>query len=201
MKIQASKKVFALGSIALLGIGALGGAFLFPHTITHEVTKEVPVETIKEVPVEKIVDHNITVNVPVDNGKLAAVEQYAFDHDGNLSFVIDGLKDKDVAKIADRIILLGDFEAMAMNRVKSDGFITANKEVVNGITLYKGDLERLRLASDNVRFLSVDFDNKDADVLVPATFEQHGIKYSATFLVSYRNDAFYDIEVDSLTQS
>lgn len=76
-----NKKI--IGAIVVagtLGLGVLGGAYLFP--VTHTVEKPVEViktvEVTKEVPVEKIVYQDKVVSV--DNGNLDTVMTYIHDN-------------------------------------------------------------------------------------------------------------------------
>lgn len=205
MKTQ-TQSVLKYAIVAIVGIlvGMAGIAFTMePKTVVetkvveHNIT--VPVEKIvtKEVPVEVIK----TVNVSVDNGKLDVVLQHIYDNDGNVEYLVDSLKDTEVAQIADRVVFINDVKALAVQAVKKDAFDILDKEVVSGEELDDKDMEKLKVYSDDDKVIvsDVDFDDSDATVSVDVRFEQDSTLYDATFTVEVRDGAVDDVELDSVS--
>jgi len=177
-------KIIAVGAAsAVIGLGL--GYGLAPEN-TVEVpgetkivkeTVEIPVETIKEVEVIKEV--NVTKEVLVDNGKLDDVLTHIYDNDGSIEYIIDDLDDDEVYLIADRVVLVNEFKKLAVDAVESELIDEVDKMVVSGVELDEDDVERLRIDGDldEVVINDIDFEDKDATVVVTGTFEQDDIEY------------------------
>lgn len=202
-----AKKSIALklvaGGLVVAAAGMAAGAMLFPVTHETTVTKEViktvevpgPVTTevqTVEVPVEKV--------VYVDNGKLADVLQSIYDADGDVQYVTTDLDDTEIALIADRLVWDNDVLAIAENAVRDQAFDVLHKELINGTKLDRTDMERLRVMNDkgDMSIVDRDYDDKDADVLVMAKFEQDDVKYEADFLVVIKDGELDDVVVDDI---
>jgi hypothetical protein len=197
-----SKILTVAGAGALLvGAGAFVGSQAFPKTV--EVQKDVIVEKTvfvdKLVPVEVIKE--VKVTEAVDNGKLDLVLQEIYDNDGSVEYLIDDLKDDEVDLIADRIILVNDFKDLAIAELRKNLFDELDGEVVGSETLDEGDMERLRINDDANEIVidDIDFDDKDADLILTGTFEQDDIKYAFEATVSFK-DGEVD-EIDSVSVS
>jgi hypothetical protein len=196
-------KVIAAAVVGIL-VGAAGVSVMTEpkvvvetKVVEHNIT--VPVETIvtKEVPVEVIK----TVNVSVDNGKLDTVLQHIYDNSGNVEYLVEDLKDSEVAEIADRVVFINDVKSMAVDAVRSEAFDILDKEVVDGEELDDKDMEKLKVYSDDDKVIvsDVDFDDSDATVTVDVRFEQDDVLYDATFTVEVRDGAVEDVELDSVS--
>ncbi|HEY9705828.1 MAG TPA: hypothetical protein V6C58_25555 [Allocoleopsis sp.] len=190
------KKILAVtgASVLLLGAGAFAGAQLFPK----EVVKEVPVEKVvtveKEVPVEVVKE--VKVTQLVDNGKLDMVLKEIYDNNGNVAYLTDDLEDDEISQIADRIVLVNDFKSLAVQEVRSNLFDELDGETFNLVTFDDKDMERLRINddADEIVIEDIDFEDKDAELLVTGTFEQDNVKYKYEALVEFK-----DGEVDEIS--
>jgi hypothetical protein len=158
----------------------------------------VVVEKLVNVTVEKQVP--VTVEKLVDNGKMAAVMQAIYDNDGKVEFVIDGLKDSEVSQIADRFVLVNDFKSMAIAEVKKNLADLVDKEVVSGSTIDDKDVERVRLNDDANEIVvdDIDFEDKDATLLVSGTFEAEDVKYEFEVSVDIKDGEVDDSSLESL---
>lgn len=198
------KIIAAVSGVALLGLGALGGAQLFP--VTHEVTKEV----IKEVPGQSVIvpgpiqiqtiEKNITVEVPVDNKNLKQVLEFLHDEKGNVTYVTKDLDKGELDKVVDRIIFLNDVKARSEAFIRGNAADELHRELINGTRLDRNDIKRVRVKDDlgDVKVLDQDFDNQDAEVLVSATFTQGSVDYEGSFKVIFKDDKLDDVLVDSV---
>lgn len=195
-------KLTASGLIVAIA-GMAGGAMLFPVEHTTEVPVEVikTIEVIKEVSVPGPVQTVYEVReVAVDSGKLDEVLTAIYDADGDLEFVTDGLKESEIAEIADRLVFEFDVKAMAAQAVARDAIDTLHKEELGAVKFDEDDMERLRIQDDRgeIEVLDRDFEDGDAEVKVTAFFEQDDVKYAADFLVLIKEGKVDDIEVDSI---
>lgn len=196
-----------VGGVLLLGAGAYAGANLFPKTIEHTSTVEkivtVDHNVTVEVPVEKIVYQNVTKEVLVDNGNLFTVEKFIWDNSGDIEFLTHDLKEKEIEKIADRIIFVNDIESMAVQDVKDRAFDKLDGKEVGGKTLIEKKMSGLRVKDDysDIKMLNTDFEYQDADVLVNARFLYDDTDYyNVTFRVSYLDNHYDNIVIDSINK-
>lgn len=202
---QSVLKVIAAAIVGIL-VGAAGVAVMTePQTVVetqdveHNISVPYEVPVFIEVPVEVI--KTVNVSVPVDNGKLDVVLQHIYDNDGSIDYLVEDLKDTEVAQIADRIVFINDVKSLAVSAVKNDAFDILDKEVVDGEELDDKDMEKLKVYSDDDKVLvsDVDFDDSDATVSVDVRFEQDDVLYDATFTVEVRDGAVSDVELDSVS--
>ena len=206
--METSKIVGAsvIGAVLLVG-GAIAGASMFPVTNTvtveHNNTVNVPVEKIvyQDKIVEKIVNQTVTVDVPVDNGNLNTVLQYVYDENGNINYLVDDLKEKEMNQIVDRIVFVNDVKAIAVGEVEDRAFDELDRMDVGTVRLDNKDMSRLRIKDEysDINVTDIDFDNKDSTVMVSTTFENDEVKYDAVFEVAIKDNKFDDIRVDSVT--
>lgn len=200
-----SKKAVAMviGGLVLLGGGAAIDHHFLPVVKTVEVEKVVTQEVVKEVPgPERIVEKTVEVAGPVqlvDNEKLADVLEYIWDNDGNVSVVLDDLEESEVAEIADRMVMVSDFQALAMDAAREQARTELHRETVNGTRLDKEDIERLKVQEDDVLTDVTDWDDKDAEVTVPVFFEQDDVKYKADIIVSFKDGELDEVLADSVS--
>jgi hypothetical protein len=199
-----SKLVKALaigGTAAGLIVGGLGGALLFPKEVINVVevpyevqveiekivnqTIEVPVEIIKEVEVEKIVE--------VDNGNLDLVLDYIYS--GNVTLITEDLDEDEVDQVVDRIIFLNDIEAVAEQYVKDNIKEEVDRERVGGIRLYEELIDRLRLDKD-VIVEDIDFKYNDATVKLTGSFRQDKDWFNYEAEVIFVNGEVDDFKVE-----
>jgi hypothetical protein len=157
-----------------------------------------PVIVEKNVTVEKIV--TVDKIVEVDNGKLDAVMQSIYDNDGSVEFVTEDLKDSEVSQIADRFVLVNDFKSLALSEVRKNLADLVDKEVVSGVTIDDKDVERVRLNDDANEIVvdDIDFEDKDAVMLVTGTFEQDDVKYEFEVSVEFKDGSVDDSSLESL---
>jgi hypothetical protein len=207
------EKIKKIGGAILAGvvIGAAGmgiGAVAFPKEVPGPVVKEVvevpgptvveTVEVVKEVPV------NVTVEVPVDNGNLDMVLEHVYDNDGKVQYLTDDLDDDEVDQIVERIAFVNDIKALAVAEVEAEGADELDKEVFKDadgkIEFDEDDIDRFRVQDDDDEVVidDIDFEDKDADVLVTVKVEQDDEEFNVTYLVEVKDGEVDDIEVESI---
>ena len=198
-------KAVALGGVVVASAlaGGLATSLMvepvqLPAEIEYvNVTVPGPVQTVEvQVPVEKIV----TVEKLVDNGQLAEVEQAIIDNKGDVSFCTNELDDDEAALVGDCLVLTNDFKEIAMQEAKKEIADLVDKEVVSGVTLDEDDVERIRLNDDldEVTVTSLDFEDKDANVVVSGTFEHDDVKYDFEVEVEFKDGEVEDVSLESL---
>lgn len=200
------KKTKLVGSIVagavLLGAAFAGGVISTPTPEPVVVEKVVVSEKIVEVKVPGPVQYlpGEVKTVEVDDGKLDEVLQAIYDNDGDVAFVTTDLKDSEVADIADRFVLVNDFKAMALDEVKKNIADLVDKEVVANVTIDDKDVERIRLNDDANEIIvdDIDFDDKDATLLVTGTFEADDVKYEFEVAVDVKDGSVDDSSLESL---
>jgi hypothetical protein len=126
--------------------------------------------------------------------------QAIYDNDGKVEFVVDDLKDSEVELIADRFVLVNDFKALALAEVKKNLADLVDKEVVSGVTIDDKDVERVRLNddADEITVDDIDFEDKDASLLVTGTFEQDDVKYEFEVSVDIKDGEVDDSSLEAL---
>jgi hypothetical protein len=205
-KSKLVKGLFAAGAgVILLGAGAYAGSQMFPVEITKtftvekivpvEVIKEVQVEVIKEVPVEKIVE--------VTDTKLDSVLQHIYDNEGNVQYLTEDLDDDEVALIADRIVFINDIKKLSVDAVKNELFDELDGELVGLVELDDRDMEKLKVADEHEDLIieEVDFEDKDAEVIVTGTFKQDDVKYDFEVVVIFKDGEYDEMDITSVTPS
>lgn len=192
-------KIIAVG-LGSLVLGGAVGALAFPQTETVEVEKvvekevvkevEVPVEVVKEVPVE------VTVEVPIDSGNLDMVLDHIYDNDGSVDYLTNDLDDDEVEKIVDRIVFINEVKKMAVDAVESELFDELDGELYGSVEFDEDDMERLRVDDDDDEIVidDVDFDDRDADVIVTGSFEQDDVEYEFEAVVEFKDGEFDEIK-------
>lgn len=181
--------ILAIIGIALLVFGGVFGAVAFSK------------ETVKEVPTEVEVEKIVEVEKLVDNGNLAILEQYIFDHDGNLTELeADDLDEDEMSLLIERINFLKDLKIKALEEVKKELFDEVDGKKVGKVKLEEDELERLKLddEDDEVIVSDIDFEDKDAIVTVKGTFEQDDEEYEFEVEVEFKDGVIKGLEVTSL---
>lgn len=199
MKKNAKKVATAIGLGALLvGAGLGAGAYLFPREVT--VVKTVPgPEKIVEVPVEKIVEVENTVEVPVDNGNLEMVLDELVKKDGSVEYLTDGLEDDEVDMIVERLFLTKEWESLAIKKVKDKAGRELDGEEADNVSIDEDDISTLNIKEDEVVFEDIDFDDHDADVLVPFSFRQDDDRFDAVARVTILDGEIEDLVIEDLS--
>jgi hypothetical protein len=151
-----TKKALAIGAAVILAgaAGAIGGALLSPvekvtvEYQTKEIVKtiEVPVEVIKEVPVEKIV----TVEKLVDNGDLALVTQRLEDLGvfEDAAEVVEEIKAEDAALA----LAVAEIKDKFADVLEDEGIVDDEDEV---------SLVTIKSSYEDVEVVDSDFDNDE----------------------------------------
>jgi len=195
-KKENTKIASALVKVAAISsglvIGGIGGYFLHqPQQV--EVEKIVVHNNTVEVPVE--VPVNVTKEILVDNGKLAEVEQFIYDNQGNVNLITSDLKDDEVDQIVDRIVFVNEFKKFAVDAINKDLLYKVDGLTVNNKTIDKRYINTLRIDSDldEISIVSVNFDDKDVTFKVTGSFRQDDKAYNYT-----SNVVFYNGNFDSL---
>lgn len=193
-KEQKSKVVKAVGITALVvcsaALGAVGHALVAqPQVVEKPVVVEKVINQTVEVPVVKEVPVEVVKLVNVTDDRLDVVLQHIFDNEGNVEYLTDDLKDSEVAEIADRVVLVNEFKSLAVSEVKKELADLVDKEVVAGETIKDDDVERVRVDDDaeEVKIADIDFDDKDAEVIVTGSFEADDIKYKFEVEVVFKD--------------
>lgn len=197
MEKQTIKKVnAAAASVALLGVGAFGGAVFMPQTVTEvvDLTEEQSAIAFNNGfetgfdqgvdSVEPVVINNtefINNTEYVDNGNLDEVLLFAMDNDGDLQVTTDGLFDDERDEIVDRIISINDWKSEAENIVKSRFDIELERQ--HGFD--KRDVSRVVIDSDDTSIGNVDFDLEDALVSLEVEFRVDSVIYTADVDVEF----------------
>lgn len=192
-------------AVAALGVGgAIGYNIVEPEVetkveyIINETVVELPAKVIVE---EKIVNNtieipvNVTEYVEVDNENLNVVLDHIYDNDGDIEYIIDDLDNDEVEKIAYRVILVNEFKKLAVDAVESELIDELDKMVVGGVTLDEDEVERLRIDSDldEIVVNDIDFEDKDATIVVSGTFEHEDVDYEYTVDVVFKDNEFDEI--------
>ena len=191
---ETMKKIGAVAGIGLIaGAGGVAlGSSAFPQTITEEVEVERLVETevevIKEVEVERIVE--------VDNENLDLVLEYAYDNDGDLELVVDGLFDDELDEVVDRIVQLQDWKAEGSNIVKSQ----FSRELDRQHNFDRRDVSRIRVDESSTSVSNVDFKYGDAVVTLEVEFRYNNDLYEAEVEVVYYDGKALPIDIVSVNQ-
>lgn len=203
-KNEFGKKALAVaGAIGLIA-GGLAGATLFPVektetvvekvNVTVEVPVEVPVEVVKEVMVEKV--------VKVDNMNLPLVYQYIVDQEGDLTELdISEIDDMGVDELVSQIVFVNDIKSLAIAEVKSEIADLVDKVVVSNVTLDEDDVERVRINDDfdEVKVDSIDFEDKDAKLLLTGSFEHDDLDYEFEVEVKVKDGEVDDSKLVSVS--
>lgn len=200
-KVMKVLKVVGAG-VLLLGVGAFAGSQMFPKTI--ESVEYKTVEVLKEVPVIEFQDKIVEVEkvVEVESGNMDLVLQHIYDNEGNIEYITEDLDDDELDLIVDRVILVNDFKALALDSVKKDLFDELDGEVVNGTTLDDKDMEKLKLDSDSVDVIveDIDFEDLDAELLVTGSFRQDDDKFDFEARVVFKDNEYDELEIVSVTK-
>jgi hypothetical protein len=202
-KNKTALKITAGGLIVALA-GMAGGAMLFPVEKEVIVPVHVPGETkyVTEFvdvpgPVQFVYEER---EVLVDNGNLQLVLEEIYDADGDVSYLTAGLDDDELDMIVERIVFQSEAKIIAENAVKSKAFSELHRDDSTGTRLHKDDMRGLKLDSDDTVFDVIDFDDKDAEVLVKITFRQGSERFEAVLSVLVRDGEYDDIAVESVTK-
>lgn len=158
----------ALAGVAVLGLvagGLFGGVVGYVghgDPMPIQIIKEVPVEVIKEVNVTKEVlkEVNVSVEVPVDNG--------------NLDLVAQRLEDLGFYEDADEVVLEIQAEdvaiALAVEEIKDEGLDFLEDE---GLYIDEDDLRIVRVREDfeDIEVLESDFDDNEYEFRISAKID------------------------------
>ena len=207
-----TKKVVAASVIALVGLGA-GFAISNVTTDPVEVTVEKIVNQTIDASPEQIAAafaegassvEPVTINntVKVDNGNLELVLQHIYDNDGSVDYLTDDLKDSEVAQIADRVVFINEVKAIAMQVAEDEIADLVDKENVNGTVMDEDDVEKIKVEDefDKLTVDDVDFDDSDAEILVPVEFEHDDVDYEAVVKVIFKDGEYDDVELESVQE-
>jgi hypothetical protein len=195
----------AIGLVGL-GLGFAGGSMLMPQEKIVEieknvtVTKEVlvPFEVIKNVTVIK----EVPVDFPVDNGNLKLVLEHIYDNNGNINYITDDLEDDELNSIVERIVFVNELKSLAVNAIQKDLFDEVDKMIVNGTTLDEDDLKSLKIndEADEIEIDEIDFEDKDAELILTGTFRQDDEKFDFEAKVIFREGEYDELDVLTVTK-
>jgi hypothetical protein len=144
----------------------------------------------------------VVVKVEVDNGKLADVLQHIFDNEGAVEYLTEDLKDSEVEQIADRVILVNDFKAMAVDAAKAEIADLVDKEVVGTETLDEDDVEKVKIddEADEIAVDEIDFEDKDAVLVVTGEFSHDDVDYDFTVEVEFKDGEMEEVSLVSVSE-
>ena len=221
------KAICAIGTgIVLIGAGAFGANIMSNDTIQEQATQisylssnndalnaqvyslkntaatietiEVPVEVIKEVQVEKIVE--------IDNGNLELVLDHIYENDGQVQYLLNDLDDDEIDMIVERVFFANEIKVLAAIEVKNEIKDMLDKEdfIFNGVAVKfdEDDIERVRVQddSDELIITDIDFEDSDSTVEVEVYFEQDDVKYKALVEVEFRDSKIDDTDLISVEE-
>ena len=200
MKKQIKKILMGVGGIALLGIGLLGGATLFPNEVPYEVEKivteyvNVPGDTVYEV---KETIKEVEVITEVVGDEFQTVYDYMYDMEGDMTEVMDDLDDDEIDLLAERVFDINEAKIVAVNHVKAELFDEIDGEELGTVEFDEDDLKKLRIDDDFDELLisDADFEDKEFDVTITGTFKQDDIKYGFEAVVNTEKGYVDDMEV------
>ena len=210
------KKVLGLVGAGLLLVGAgIGGTAIVDNSKFNAQDAKITELTNQVTALENTPAETVTETVEVDNGKLASVLQAIYDSDGNMTSLdlTSDLDDDEVALIADRIVMVNEFESLADNAVKADlaDALEDFDKNISGDGEYKvsdfdkNDITKIKVGDDatDVVASNIDFEDKDADVVVKGTFfdEESDKKYKYEATVEIRDNEVDEVTVTKVTVS
>lgn len=152
---------------------------------------------------EPVVINNTAVEtVFVDNENLSLVLEEIYDNNGNVEYLTDDLDADEVSQIVDRIVFVNDIKALAVAEAKAEIADLVDKEVVNGEELDDRDVEKIRINddADEVLIDDIDFDDKDATVIVTGDFKHDDVDYEFEVEVEFRDGKVEDITLLSVVE-
>jgi len=157
------------------------------------------IANMSDLPAE-IIYENVTVEVPVDNGNLDLLLNHIYDNDGSIEYITEDLDDDEIDQIAERVIFVNEIKTLAVNAVDADGVDLLDDEMVNGTELDEDDVDRFKLDDDDDEIIvdDIDFEDKDATIIVTASFEQDEIDYVSSYEVTIRDGEVDDIDLISV---
>jgi hypothetical protein len=203
MKNSSKMKVaLTLGGIGLLGAGAVLGAVAFPNEVAVpvevKVPVEVPVEIVKEVTVEKVVE--VPVAVPVDNGNLQVLLDEMVERDGEMSWLTDGIDEDETELLVERLLMSHEWDRKALSAVQSELADELDKIEVDGTEMDEDEIRSIRINLEDVTLENIDWDDQDADVMVPFTLRQDDEKFEGVAIVEIREGKVDELIVDSISK-
>jgi len=206
------KTIAALGLIGVVASGAVFGAIghyssvptadeikaIGDAAIAKAEPKIVTVTETKEVLVDKIVE--VEKIVEVGSVELKVLEQALIDNNGDLTVCTQDLDDDEAALVGDCAVFMTDVKNLALAEAKAEIADLVDGEVVALETLDEDDVERIRLNDDldEVTVTDLDFEDKDATVVVSGTFEHDDTKYEFEVEVEFKDNSIEDVSLVSV---
>lgn len=220
-----SKQIGAciLGGLVIASGAAIAGHYINPQIQIEQLPGQILKEDVRvEVPIEvprdltqiekdamidtfleaKGITRELIPQLKLDSENLDLVLDFIYDNKGDVEFVIDDLDEDEVNEIAARISFANEIKNLAFDKVKNKAFdkLDGKLVTVNGIEvkLDEDDLEDMDMDIDDVSIDgNIDFEDKDAFVLVPIEFEQEDIEYKAIFRVEINNGLVDEVDIVS----
>ncbi len=153
-----------------------------------------PLVTEVEVEVEKIVE--------VDSENLKEVLQHIYDNNGKVNYLLDDLDDDEISQIADRVIFINEIKELAIKEVKDEFVDEIDDEEFGTVTFDDDDIERVRPQDDmdEIEVLDVDFEDKDADLMMTVRFEQDDVKYEADVMIEIKDGEVDELDIEDIRE-
>lgn len=181
------------------GIG-MGFALDKPEPKIEVKEIEVPVLNTEIVEVEKEVEKEVIKEVDVNERMM---ENFIFDHDGDLELLMDDLDEEDTDQISDRIAFIIEAKKLAADAVNEEAKDLLHKEEIGEEKLDRDDIERLRIDDDfdEIEMDDVDFDYKDAEFFIHAKFKHDDVDYEADFVIEMEDNKVVDVDLDAVYEA
>ena len=188
------KKVLKTGAIAAVAGLSLVGCAQEPVFETKIEYVDVPVEVVKEVEIEKIVE------VEVESAEAIAFKEYVEEAEGDLTELYDETS-RDV-DIADVIVFDLDMRALALAEVEAELFDELDREVTGGVTLDEDEMEDLEIDSDfdEVIRTDLDFSREEATYNITGEFKHDNDDYEFEVEVELEDYEVEDFTIVSVTK-
>lgn len=220
----------AVAGLCLVGAGIAGGFALDdpkPIHVDRPLIEERIVEKVVEVEKVVIEEKEILQDTPETLDALKEAQELAdarlealdsemeekslildslSEHDGDMEWVLEDLDDDELQEVVDRIVFVHEIKSLAVDEVKKELFDELDNIVVeleeDELKLDEDEMTRLRINDDydELALDGVDFDDKDAVVIVTGTFEQDKVKLDFEVEVEFRDGEVDDFEVVSVSE-
>jgi len=206
---------------ALLGAGVAGGYTLdqpvevdvdgLKAAAFDEGKSSVDVDTIfaeGAASVEpEIITETTEVEVEVDNENLDLVLEEIYDNEGDVSYLTDDLDDDEVDKIVDRIVFAQEVKELALKEVEDELADELDNEEItleddSEYEFDEDDFEKIRLDdnADEIEIRNVDYDDRDADVVVTGRFRHNDDWFTFEAEVGFEDGNVEDFKVYNIQE-
>ena len=229
-KLKTVGKYVGTGIVGALIVGAGAVAIPNPEPIVQEVNVTNPLNVdlvteneqlkndstslIEELKVAKdaitqlesiepeVITKTVEVEVKVDSENLKEVLQHIYDNNGRVNYLLEDLDDDEVELIAERVIFINEIKELAIKEVKNEFVDEIDDEEFGTVTFDDDDIERVRPQDDmdEIEVLDVDFEDKDADLMMTVRFEQDDVKYEADVMIEIKDGEVDELNIEDIRE-